>query len=188
VRFTIGKKLIIGFLVVAIFFGSISLIFYYYMTKVNDSYSNLMNRRVQILSNAKDIQVVSLQQTSSLRGYLLTQSPDFLIDLRTANTSLNGLINETKYLVTQPETKDAVTKLEGLNKEFQKKYEQLLTNYQNHKDQKEALDYFVTEVLPIGVQLQPTAKFITDRNQQLMDEGIKRNTELVQKVKTTTIL
>jgi two-component system, chemotaxis family, sensor kinase CheA len=188
VRFTIGKKLIIGFLVVAIFFGSISLIFYYYMTKVNDSYSNLMNRRVQILSNAKDIQVFSLQQTSSLRGYLLTQSPDFLIDLRTANTSLNGLINETKYLVTQPETKDAVTKLEGLNKEFQKKYEQLLTNYQNQKDQKEALDYFVTEVLPIGVQLQPIAKFITDRNQQLMNEGIKRNLELVQKVKTTTIL
>ncbi|MBT2696857.1 response regulator [Bacillus sp. ISL-40] len=187
-RFTIGKKLIIGFLAVAIFFGSISLIFYYYITKVNDSYSNLMNRRVQILSNAKDIQVVSLQQTSSLRGYLLTQSPDFLIDLRTANTRSNDLINETKYLVTQPETKDAVTKLEGLNKEFQKKYEQLLTNYQNHKDQKEALDYFVTEILPIGVQLQPLAKFITDRNQLLMDEGIKRNTELVQKVKATTIL
>lgn len=178
----------IGFLLVAIFFGSISMIFYYYITKVNESYSNLMNQRVQILANAKDIQVLVYQQTSSLRGYLLTQSPDFLIDLRTANANMNNHINETKYLVTQPEMKEAVTKLEGLNKEFQKKYEQLLTNYQDNKDQKAALDYFVSEILPIGTQLPPLAKFMTDRNQQLMDEGIERNTELVQTVKTATIL
>ncbi|WP_255295248.1 response regulator [Bacillus sp. AFS037270] len=187
-RLTIGKKMFIGFLAAAIFFGSISLIFYYYITKVNESYSELMDRRVQILSNTKDIQVLALQQTSSLRGYLLTQSPDFLSELRTANTTLHNLVNETKYLVIRPETKEAVAKLEGLNKEFQKQYEILLANYENSHDQQAASDYFVRHVLPIGKQLQPTAKFITERNQQLMEEGIKKNTELVDRVMTTTLL
>lgn len=187
-KFTIGKKLIAGFLSIAIFFGGISVIFYYYLAKVNESYLDLMNRRVQILSNAKDIQVLALKQTSSLRGYLLTQSPDFIIELRTANAGMNDLINETKYLVTQPETKDVVRNLEALNQEFQKKYELLLSNYQNQNDQKEAFNYFMKEVLPIGKQLEPLTKFITDRNQQLMNEGIEENTHLVQKVKTSTLV
>ncbi|MEW9671093.1 ATP-binding protein [Ammoniphilus sp. 3BR4] len=187
-KFTIGKKLIIGFLSIAVFFGAISAIFYYYIAKVNDSYSDLINRRVQILSNAKNIQVLAIKQTNSLRGYLLTQSPDFIIELRTASAELNHHISEMKYLVTLPESKDTVSNLESLNQEFQKKYEVLLSIYQNKDDQNEALNYFMKEVLPIGMQLEPLAQLITNSNQQLMDEGIEENTQLVEKVKASTFL
>lgn len=187
-KLIIGKKLIIGFLSIAVFFGGISAIFYYYIAKVNDSYSELMHRRVQILTNAKEIQVLAMKQTNSLRGYLLTQSPDFIVELRTASTRLNQLISEMYGLVTQPESKDVVQKLENLNLEFQEKYELLLSTYQNEKDQGEALGYFMEEVLPIGIQLEPLTQYITDGNQRLMDEGIRDNTELVQKVKKYTLL
>lgn len=187
-KFTIGKKLITGFLAVAIFFVGISGIFYYYIKKVNNSYSELMNRRVQILTNAKDIQILAFQRTSSLRGYILTKSPTFLTELQMANASLHDLLNETKYLVTQTETKEAIRELNELNQEFEKKYEKLLTIYQKKNDQNEALDYFMIEVLPITTQLVPLTKSITDRNQQLMDEGRKENTGLVDRVNTILII
>ena len=80
-KLSINKKLIGGFLAVAMIFGCTSGISYFYIKKVNDSYSDLINRRSVILTNVKDIQNLSLKQTNALRGYLLTQNPSFLNDL-----------------------------------------------------------------------------------------------------------
>ncbi len=162
--------------------------FYYYIDKINNSYSSIIDLRVQILSNTKDIQVLSLAQTNGLRGYLLTQDPDFISELRTANEKLNGLINETRTMVTQPESKNDVDDLYELNQEFRLKYERLVTRYEQNKDQTEALDYFMTEVLPTGSKLAPLANLLTNRNQELMNEARSENTELVQNIYSMTII
>lgn len=186
-RFTISKKLIIGFLLVTLFFGGTSGVFYYYLNKVNNSYSDIIDRRVNILSNAKDIQVLALRQTNSLRGYLLTGSAEFKTDLKTANAEMNILINETSSLVVESESKTTVIKLGELNREFNKKYESLLTLYEENFDQEEATEYFKTDVLPFGTQFSPLTKYLTERQHELMNEARLGNTELVDQIKQMTI-
>ncbi|KRE48993.1 response regulator [Paenibacillus sp. Soil522] len=178
-RFAIGKKIFTGFLSAAVLLGAASGISFYYMNKVNDSYSDLINRQVTILTATKDIQVLALQQTNGLRGYLLTQNPDFIHELETANEQLNVRIEQTGSLVTQPESKDSVQKLTRLNRQFKENYDQLLASYAQDRNQEEALNTFKTKVLPVGIQLGPLAKSIMDRQQQLLNQGTKLNTEMV---------
>ena len=178
-RFTIGKKIFTGFLSAAVLLGAASGISFYYMNKVNDSYSDLINRQVTILTATKDIQVLALQQTNGLRGYLLTQNPDFIHELETANEQLNVRIEQTGSLVTQPESKDSVQKLTRLNRQFKENYDQLLASYEQDRNQEEALNTFKTKVLPVGIQLGPLAKSIMDRQQQLLNQGTQLNTEMV---------
>ncbi|OAS83189.1 ATP-binding protein [Metabacillus litoralis] len=187
-RFTISKKLILGFLSVTLFFGATSGIFYYYINKINNSYSSIINVRVNILSNIKDIEILATQQTNSLRGYLLTKSPDFEKELQRANIELDLLIRETSSLVTQSESRKVVTELSELNKQFTKKYEELLRQFEEDSNQEEALDYFISEVLPIGIEFAPLTKYLTERNNQLMSDAKAENTALVDDIKQTTIL
>lgn len=179
-RFTIGKKIFAGFLSAAVLLGAASGISFYYMNKVNDSYSDLINRRVKILTATKDIQVLALQQTNGLRGYLLTQSPDFIHELEAANEQLYVKIEQTGRLVTQPESIDSVQKLTKLNRQFKENYDQLLAIYAQDRNQEEALNTFKTKVLPVGIQLGPLAKSIMDRQQQLLNQGTQLNTEMVK--------
>ncbi|QGQ46252.1 ATP-binding protein [Metabacillus sediminilitoris] len=186
-RFTISKKLIIGFLIVALFFGATSGIFYYNLSKVNNSYSDLINRRVNILNNAKDIQILAHQQTSSLRGYLLTESPEFITELQNANAEMNMLINKTSSLAIEPESKATVLKLGELNQNFNNKYEGLLMMFEENASKQAASEYFKTDVLPIGTQFSPLTKYLTERQQQLMNESRVENTEHVKQMKKMTI-
>ncbi len=187
-RFTIGKKIFTGFLTAAVLLGGAIGISHYFMDKINDSYSDLINRRVTILNATKDIQVLSLQQTNGLRGYLLTKSPAFIKDFEWANEQLNERITQTESLLTQPESKESVRKLEILNRQFKERYEHLLTVYEENRDQEEALNYFKTNVLPVGTQLGPLAKSIMDTQQQILNEGTKENTEMVNQVNKATNL
>jgi two-component system chemotaxis sensor kinase CheA len=176
-----------GFLSVTLFFGVTSGVFYYYLNKVNHSYSDLIDVRVNILSNVKDIEILATQQTNSLRGYLLTGSPEFETELQRVNTELNLLINETSSLVTKPESRKVVEELGELNKEFTKRYEELLSLNEENTDQEEAFEFFKSEVLPIGIKFAPLTKYLTERNQQLMNEARSENTALVNHIKQMTI-
>ncbi|KKI91996.1 hypothetical protein WQ54_11945 [Bacillus sp. SA1-12] len=187
-RFTISKKLIAGFLTVTVLFGAAIGVFYYYMNKINSSYSNMIDIRVNILSNVKDIEVLSTQQTNSLRGYLLTANPDFETELHRVNTELNLLINETSILVTRPESKEAVEELKKLNIQFTAKYEELLRIFNENSDQQAALDYFKTEVMPIGMKFAPLTNYLTDQNQEIMTQARNENTALVNDMKEMSII
>ncbi len=187
VRFTISNKLIVGFLFVTLMFGITFGVFYYYMNKVNNSYSHLIHVRFTILNNVKEIEVLATQQTNSLRGYLLTENEEFEAELQDANTNLNLLINETSALVTQVESKEVVDELRLLNKEFTRKYEELFSIVEETSDQDEAMSFFKSEVLPIGIKFAPLTKYLTDRNQQLMDEASTNNTVLVDQINKITL-
>ncbi|MFP3124300.1 ATP-binding protein [Ectobacillus funiculus] len=187
-KLTIGKKILIGYLSIALLLGGTSGISYYYIKQINNSYSDLIDRRVTILANTKQIQTLALKQTNSLRGYLLTQDTNFLVELQTANESLQELTSSTKGLLTEQTNKEAMQELTVLNKEFERMYEELLKRYESNHNQEEALQYFKEEVFPIGKQLDPLANTITERQQELLSEGKKANTELVEQVILTNTL
>lgn len=105
-RTTIGTKLIAGFVSVALLLAVTAGVAYYYFDKVNDSYSDLVGRRAVILSSALKIQVLTIKQSNSLRGYLMTADSQFLNSLQADDEQLRGIIRETESLIHRQEDKE----------------------------------------------------------------------------------
>lgn len=178
-KLTIGSKLLAAFVFVTIFVAISSSVSFYYMKKVNTSYSLLIDRQVSILSTTKDIQVLVLQQTNDLRGYLLTDDISFLSSLQSSNVLLSQRVSQTELLVVEQESHSMVQDLARMNLRFQQQFERLLDNYGEQQDKQAALSFFKKEVLPIGKQLGPLAASISERQQLLLDNGIAGNTKTV---------
>ncbi|QAY66466.1 response regulator [Paenibacillus protaetiae] len=187
-RFTIRSKLLLCFLSVAFLVTAVNITAYVYNDRVNKSYNDLIDRRVTVLSMAKDVEYLSVQQTSSLKGYLLTRDSSYLTELQTANEQLNLLTGQAGALMTQPETKESSQKLYETNQAFMRSYEHMLDNLQQNQDQDAALAYFKDEVLPIGQELGALSQSIAGYQQQLLDKGKQANTAMVNFVNRTTAI
>ncbi|SFF18047.1 two-component system, chemotaxis family, sensor kinase CheA [Paenibacillus catalpae] len=185
-RFTIRSKLLISFLSVAFFVTAVNITAYIYNDKLNRSFDELIDRRVAVLSKATEIQYLSVQQTNSLRGYLLTQDSDFLTELRSSNTQMTALVDEVDNLIIKPDVRESFRELANMDEAFIKSSDQLLLNLEKDQDQEAALAYFKTTVLPIGEQLGPLSMAFVDHQQQLLDEERADNASMVDFVNTMT--
>ncbi|WP_127529843.1 response regulator [Paenibacillus kobensis] len=187
-RFTIRSKLLIGFLSVAFFVTAVNITAYIYNDKVNKSYNHLIDQRAAILNKVKDIQYLSVEQTNSLRGYLLTSDADFLTELQSANDQMNLLTGQAEFMITAPEEMEAFQQLDATNQAFKSSYEQVLLSLEQNDDQEAALAYFRDKVMPIGQKLGTISKSIADQQQLLLDEGRDANIDMVQFVNRTTAI
>ncbi|BCJ87075.1 methyl-accepting chemotaxis protein [Effusibacillus dendaii] len=185
-KMTIGKKLIGGFLAVALLLGIVSGISYYSIKKIDNSYSDLVDRRAAVQVNAKDIQVNAIQLNSSLRGYLMTQDQTTLKNLQTATTTLDDLINKTMSMVTTSDQKDLLKKLGQLNSQFKNQSDQIIKLMQTNPD--EAIRIANSEVIPLGREMGTQANAMADRQAKLMDEGSKANTAIVDSTTVTVLV
>ncbi|RID85473.1 response regulator [Peribacillus asahii] len=168
-RLTISKKLIIGFLSVSFFSGGTIGIIFYYINKADSSYAEIENQQITILNNVKSIQVLSYRQTNSLRGYLLTGNSEFKENLENENNEMKHLIDETNKLIVEPESEADIIKLGELNQEFQTRYEEILSIFEEDVDQEQASDYFVNKLFPIGNELSLLTTSFAGRQQIMMD-------------------
>ncbi|GMK42784.1 histidine kinase [Paenibacillus sp. CCS19] len=184
-KLTIGTKLLGTFLFVAVFVAFAGIVSFHYMKKLNTSYTDLIQQQVAIVTNTRDIQVLVLQQTNDLRGYLLTDDASFLRGLQTANNELNTLVSKTDLLLTEHKSRQLAAQLIQLNRKFQLRYERMLNHYREDHDKGAALDLFKTEVLPLGLQLGPLAASISEHQQLLLDNGVKQNTNTVNWANST---
>ncbi|OES45495.1 methyl-accepting chemotaxis protein [Domibacillus iocasae] len=184
-NFTIGKKLMSGFLSIAILLGIISFISYYNIQKVDDSYSDLTERRAAILSNAKDIQIYASREISNVRGLLLEEegAADALSE---STAGINEKIKSTTNIVQLQEVKDLLKELSILNEEFKSKSEQFVTLVETNKG--EAQKFAGEEVIPLAREIRDTADKVADLQAKAMEEGSKANTNMVHSVKTMVLI
>ncbi|PLR86354.1 methyl-accepting chemotaxis protein [Bacillus canaveralius] len=182
-KWTIGKKLIGGFLSVAALLGFISGIFYYSLNKTDKSYDDLVNRRAIIALNAKEMQALALEQTNFLRGYLITGDAENINKLQEANSEMDKLIDETNDLVVLKDFKKTLNDLTDHNTEFKSRYEKLLKLPQ--EDNQVLVDFFLSDVFPIGKELAPQAESIANGQREIMDTSAIETSE---QVKSTQVL
>lgn len=183
-KLTIGKKLISSFLIIAVLLGIASSISVYYLNQINEGYSDLVQRRLVILSNIQTVQKEVTKEFSRLRGYMLTKDQDSLDGLKSSYDNVNKLINETLKLAQVQEFKDSLLGLEQLNGEFKQKYDQLLIKVDNNRPFDEIIDFYKTEVIPVGRQLEPIAEKLANEQIQSMNEANKKNTSIVTTANT----
>ncbi|GAB6991820.1 methyl-accepting chemotaxis protein [Paenibacillus pini] len=180
-KLTIGKKLIGSFLIIAILLGITSSISTYYLRKIDDSSSDLIQRRVVILSNVQKINKNVSVEFSRLRGYMLTQDKSSLEGLNGAYDIVSGLIQETLKMTQMKDLKAGLQELDQINHKFKQNYDQLITMYATNQPSNEIIDYYKKEVVPVGSQLEPITNKLEDEQLQSMKEASTKNTSIVKK-------
>lgn len=187
-KLTIGQKLIGAFLFIAILMVITSTISTYYLQKIDEAETDLIERRVVILSNVQKIQTEAAKENSRLRAYLLTGEKEFLDDLQSSYGTVMTLINETLLMSQIKEFQDGLHELQLMNQEYKQKYEPLITMVQNHQPAEEIKSYYMREVLPYGRKLDPQAEKLTVYQFQSMNEASHRNTEIVDTATANVIM
>jgi methyl-accepting chemotaxis protein len=163
-RFTIARKVALGFLLIGILLAVTCGTSIYTMKKVNDSYSSLLERQVAVLKNADTIQFDASQQISSLRGYLLTQDETSLKNLQDDHLDLYNVVNKTLKIVETQEQKKSLLKLSEANQQFQEKFDQVISLAKMDREQAVALAN--KEVLPLAIDIKNQAVAIADAQQK----------------------
>lgn len=187
-RFTIRSKLLVGFLSVSLLVTAVNINAYYYNDKLNKSFDSLIDRRVEMLNKATEIQYLSMQQTNNLRGYLLTQEQVFLEELKANNEQLTDLMAEVEAMDLKPEMDQSFEDLVNADQAFVDGTEHLLTNLENNHDSAEALAYFKSDVMPLGQSLGPLATKFAEEQRTSLDQDRKDNTRMVNFVNRMTAI
>lgn len=183
-KLTIGKKMLGGFLSVSLLLGIISFISYYNIKKVDESYSDLVERRVIILSNAKDMQISASRQISGMRGVLMQEEGSSEI-VATAINDLSEKINATIQIVQREELKAKLQKLQILNADFKSQSDAIIASVRSNPEQ--AVRQSNQVLFPLAREIRDMSDQIANEQAKLMEEASAANRQLVDSVVTTVL-
>ncbi|WP_433944583.1 methyl-accepting chemotaxis protein [Paenibacillus sp. SN-8-1] len=184
-KLTIGQKLIAGFLSIAVLLGIISYLSYMQLQRVDDTYSDLVDRRAVILSNTKDMQNAASREISNLRSLLLQE--EGAADATTsAYTELKDNIKATSSLINSAANKDLLKRMDSLNEQFKINADQSVALMRTGQTD-QAKQFAAEKVFPISRDLRAMADQIAKVQKQEMSQGSKDTSALVSSVKTTLI-
>lgn len=176
---TIGKKLIGSFLIIALLLGVTSVLSSYYLKKIDATYTDLIERRAVILSNVLKTQVEISKENSLLRAYMITKDSTFLDKLEVAYNNATQLIHETQEIAHIPEFIETLQLLDRGNQAFKLKYEQLIGMIQANQSSDQTTEFFVKEVFPLGIELDPIADQLANEQLISMNEESEKSSNVV---------
>ncbi|TYP79655.1 methyl-accepting chemotaxis protein [Paenibacillus methanolicus] len=183
-KMSVGAKLQTGFFILSALMGTISFVSYSNLSNVDESYSDLIDRKAAIVFNTKSIQVNASQEISGLRAVLLgeTGGND---TVNNAMQALDANIEDTLQLVRIPEIAEALNKLKTLNASYKSEVEQVIQLKQ--PDQQAAIKKASETIIPIAREIRTTADEITQFQIDELNNRNIENSESVANIKTTLL-
>lgn len=171
----IGKKLIPNIIVVIIVLGLVNIISFYYIKRINTSYSDLIDHRAHILAAVNDVQNDMYEQTASYRGYLLTNNPEYMKKFDKLNKRVNEELDNVRSLIKGDVNKEKIKKLTELNHIYKQKAEKVIGSMS--PDHSAAVSLFESSVVPISQEMIKQAQFYADDQLSYMDGVSDANDE-----------
>lgn len=185
VNSSIAKKLFSGFFIITVLIGLISAISYYNLKRIDNSYSDLVERRAAILFTAKDIQTEVLQEMNALRGILLNDKESADTLAQSAN-KLDEKISTAQSLVESNENKELLNELDEINTTFKAMSKDAVVLMET--DQEAARSLADGELSDLARNMWEAANTLQERQTALMQEASRANTDLVDNVVRTIVL
>lgn len=182
---TLGKKLMGSFLVIAVLLATAGAISSYNFNKIDNANTDLIERRALILSNVLRIQVEISQENSKLLSYMITKDVDSIERLGTSYDYASQLINETQELANITSFIEVLKELETKNQEFKMKYEKLIGMIKENQPSNQTTEYYISEVLPLGRDIDPIAAKLAEFQLDSMNEASKKSTTIIRKAITS---
>ncbi|ANC76069.1 hypothetical protein ABE65_004280 [Fictibacillus phosphorivorans] len=168
-KLTLRKKLVGSFLTIAVLFAATCGVFFYFIKDMQQTYSELLDRRTEIYNNAKEIELQATVQNSSVREYLLEQSTESKQKLTGANERINTLVTNTMKLVKAKADKDRLEKIYYLNNDYKTESDRVLQNSMSNMEA--ANEYAKSTLFPLGRDMRAVTEEMGKRQANLLAEG-----------------
>jgi len=185
-RFNIGKKLTIGFLSIALLLGVTCSVIFIFLSQMQASYNDLLERRMTIFTAAQEVEKNAAQQSDSLRGYLLSPNEEYVESFRQQSKELDQWVEKAMPIMNTEEDKKRFQLIMQSNKYFRDKAEQVIQTAQSNLEQARSLT--VSEVIPLGIGMTRLAAETADRQEDSMKEEKANSEQLASFVKSLTLI
>ncbi|WP_152395571.1 methyl-accepting chemotaxis protein [Paenibacillus guangzhouensis] len=185
-RFSIRKKLIGGFLAVVAILIISGIVLFNSLTKMDHSYQDLLERRVDILIGVSNISKSTVAQTSGLRDYLLSETEESLTRFKQINEQQLKQLESLGKMAEQDSDKKSIAKLVELSKSFVEKSDKVIALSKTDFDAAEK--QAVNSIIPIGREMEYEVEKMVKAQQQLLDEGSKENQAMSNGLKLMNLI
>lgn len=177
--FSIRVKLLSSFLLISVLLGAAGIIAYVYMQIVERSYSDLIERRAEILLKAKEMQVQATQINNSARDYLLTRDSASLDRMEEAMKQLSAFVREVSGMVHSADNEKLLQEMEGNLQKLEQAKTEFVRLVQESSQQ--SLNYATENLFPLSRDIRDKSDGLASYQQSQMEEASRANTETVEK-------
>lgn len=175
-KITIRKKLMSGFLLLAILIGMVSALSYYQIHKINNSYSQLVEQQTTNLTSIKDIQLYASRSIASLKD-MQSEGTENMEFLENSLDQITEQINSIEADIQDEEAKELLTTITFLK-------EQIIEQVQEEQANKLVGE----EIIPLAIQIEEAANRIVEIQTKEMQTETKANTKMVSSVKNMMLV
>lgn len=187
-KLTVTQKILTGFVSVSILLLAISIMSTIFLRNVTDSYSDIVDRRVEIQTNFKEIVIKAQEQSSAVLGSLIRDGEESRSTFNSANEDIDVLIEETRVMLTIPEYLEVLDQLEQSNREYAVKYNSFLEFLQSDPTLDQKITYWQKELDPIGTGMVSLSSEYAQGAVDKMREANEVNKENVSNINTIIII
>ncbi|WP_026264101.1 methyl-accepting chemotaxis protein [Paenibacillus terrigena] len=180
-RFSITRKIIISFLIVAVLLVSSGGFLLMNLSRMDKSYTTLLHRDTQILSNVERISTYTAQHTSSLQQFLLTNDEQNIQEMKQASQGEIQLIYGTLQLMEKDEDKQLMNQLVALSRDFNLKAENIINEAAT--DRQGAVKDATANLLPVGKQMERVTNQIAKKQEEVLKQSTAQNSSMVADLK-----
>lgn len=179
-KFTpIGMKIIKNMLIVITVLGALNVASLYYIKKIDRSYSDLINRRLQIITLLQDLQTEVSEQNSKYRAYLLTENPDYLQQSLQVNVRIVEKVNKAMQFTVLDANKEKLGRIVQDNDSYRQKNSEVLSLFPT--DQLQAVNLFDSTMIPLAEEMLELSEDLIQFHLSHMEEGASFNSKIVNK-------
>ena len=186
VKISIGKKLLGGFLFILILLAIGSGVSNNRISHIDKTYQGLITGNVEKAMMAKDLDIYYINQSNSIKNYLLTGNDQFLVQYETNADAATKTINRMEDTYKRAEDKEIIKQLSAL----QVRYSEIIKKeiaFKNIGDEIGYTNLMNTTEKTISTVFQ---KKITDLNrgqETLVSVGLKETTKDVGSTKSIVL-
>ncbi|RKD26017.1 chemotaxis protein [Ammoniphilus oxalaticus] len=186
-RWTISKKLLSSFSIVILLLIGIISFGFYEITKIDKSYSHLIDDRMVKAMNVRDLQMAVKNVMINTRGYLITGDPYALQAYKIAHEEYDEKSRLLRSTLTKPEN---IKMLDGL-RQTAEDYDDLAERLFASKDQNDIagyIDLVINEGRDTIARFDEQATNLANHQIELLEQESAENTKQVSEVKTKILI
>lgn len=113
VRFTIGRKILVGFLFVALAISGLCGYTFMQLNQIESGYDGLLTRSAPLVFEVKDLNIELRTQGYYARGYLLSGDKAYITEYQASKQKMEQLFNNLEKKLTTPEGKQKTASLKA---------------------------------------------------------------------------
>lgn len=179
-------KLLLSFLLVVVIFAANSAFTYFNLNRTTDTYNDLIHREMTAYANFLEIKALAVEQSSSIRGYLLTGDEKYTADLAANGEKLKQTIDDTLKIVYRDDNIQGLNKIKDMYSSFEEKYVPIVDLAKTNQDF--AITKATEEIIPLGREIGNLATELANMQSEHVENTNQQNNATVSAMKLGMII